>query len=137
MIRTFVIQKVFYWYSLFSYLCKTKVKWNSAKINYKYLLNKIVVSHTSIRYSHGIYKCITIWCVLELVRNGLLIAYLLRDLWDAIFTGYLSFWRYNLVQLLFNCISSGFPMALPMTHGTCRIYACCSVVLSLPLFHRR
>ena len=104
-IRTFVIQKVFYWYSVFLYLCITKVK-----INYNYLLNNIVVSHTSIRYNHGIYELyMNIWInyifiiiyefdAFELLRTSLLIAYLLRDLWDAIFVCYLSVQRYNSVS---------------------------------------
>ena len=99
MIRTFVIQKVFLLvFTIFIFIAKQRSKWNSRNINYNYLLNKIVGSHTSIRYSHGIYECITIWCVFELVRTSLLIDYLLRDLWDAIFIGYLSFQRYNSVD---------------------------------------
>ena len=47
MARNLVIQKIFYWYSLFLYLCKTKVKMKLSKMNYSYLLNKIVVSHIS------------------------------------------------------------------------------------------
>ena len=59
---------------------KQKSKWNSGKTNYSYLLNKIVVSHTITMHDHGIYECITVWCVFELLRTSLLIAYLLRDL---------------------------------------------------------
>ena len=60
-------------------------------------MNKIV-NHTSIRFNLGIYECIKIWCVFKLVRTSLLIAYLLRDLWVAIFIVYLSFRRYNSVD---------------------------------------
>ena len=103
-----LFRRYFYWYSLFLYLCKTKVKMKliAGKINYNYLLNKIVISLTSIRYNHDIYECITIWCVFELVRTSLLIAYLLRDLWDAISIGYLSVRRYNSV----NSFSIAYPV---------------------------
>ena len=56
---------------------------------------------------NGIYECITIWCVFELLRTSLLIAYLLRDLWDAISIGYLSVRRYNSV----NSFSTAYPVA--------------------------
>ena len=120
-LRLRVIQNVFLLvYHYFYIYTKQRSKWNSGKINYNYLLNKIVVSHTSRRCNHGIYECITIWCVIELLRTSLLIAYLLRDLWDAIFIGYLSI-AYLLV----------FSMPLLMPHGMWRINSCCSVVLSL------
>ena len=92
--RYFICIHYFYIYA------KQRSKWNSGKINYNYLLNKIVISHTSIRYNHGIYECITIWCVFELQRTSLLIAYLSRDLWDTIFIGYLAVRRYNPVNFL-------------------------------------
>ena len=41
----------------------------------------------------------------ELVRTSLLIAYLVRDLWDAIFIGYLSVRGYNSV----NFVSTAYP----------------------------
>ena len=74
---------------------KQRLKLNSGKINHNYLLNKIFVSHTSVMFNHGIYECITIWWLFELVRTSLLIVYLLGDLWDAIFICYLSVRSYN------------------------------------------
>ena len=40
-------------------------------------------------------------------------------------------------QLLFNCVSSAFPMPLLTAHGMCLIHAYCSGVLSLHLSRRR
>ena len=90
---------------------KQRSKLNSGKINYSYLLNKMVVSHTSTMHDHhGIYECITVWCVFELLPTSLLIAYLLRDLWDAIFRLLIGS-EIQFGQLLFNCASSGFSNA--------------------------
>ena len=47
MAKKLVIQKVFCWYSLFYIYAKQRSKCNSGKINYSYLLNKIVVRHMS------------------------------------------------------------------------------------------
>ena len=116
---------------------KQRSKWTSGKINYSYLLYKIVVSHTSVMYNHGIYECITIWYVFELLLTILLIAYLLRDLWHAIFIGYLSVQRYNSVNSFSIVYPVDFQMPLLMPHGMCWIHSCCSGVLSLHLSHRR
>ena len=115
---------------------KQRSKWNSGKINYSYLLNKIMVSHTSTMHDHCIYECIRVWCVFELVRTSLLIANILRDLWDAIFRLLIGL-EIQFGQLLFNCLSSGFPNASAYATFMCQILACCSGVLSLHLSRRK
>ena len=81
-IGTFVIQKVFLLvFTIFIFMQNKGQNETRVKLIIITYLNKIVVSHND----HGIYECIIIWCVLELVRTSLLIAFLLRDLWDEIF----------------------------------------------------
>ena len=90
---------------------KQWLKLNSGKINYSYLLNKWLVTQVQfLNYEHGIYECITVWCVFELLPTSLLIDYLLRDLWDAIFR-LLNGSEIKFGQFLFNCVSSGFTNA--------------------------
>ena len=61
-IRTFVIQKLFLLvFTNFIFMQNKGQNETQVEINYNYLLNKIIVSHRSIRYNHGIYECITIW----------------------------------------------------------------------------
>ena len=135
-IRIFDIQKVFYWCWLFFIFMQNKGQYEIQVklITITYRTKWLLVTQVWGK-NHGIYECIKIWCVFELIRTRLLIAYLLRDLWDAIFMVYLSFQRYNSV----NFFSTVYPMlqSLLMPHGMCRIYACCSVVLSLHLLHWR
>ena len=80
--------------------------------------------------NHGIYECITIWCVFELVRTSLLIAVLLRDLWDAIFIVYWSFRRYNgstSFQLRIQWFSNG--AAYATWHvSNLRLLLCCALI---------
>ena len=78
-------------------------------ITIAYWIKLLLVTVVSVMYNHGIYECITVWCVVEFLRTSLLIAYLLRDLWDAIlFYRLLIGSEIQFCQLLFNCVSSGF-----------------------------
>ena len=95
-IRTCVIQKVFLLvFTIFIFMQnkgqnETKVK----LITITYWIKLLLVTRVWGK-NHVIYECITIWCVFELVHPSLLIAYLLKDLWDTIFIVYLSFRRHN------------------------------------------
>ena len=84
-------------------------------------------------YKHGIYEYVTIRCVFELVCTSLLIAYLLRELWDAMFIGYFSVRRYNSV----NSFSIVYPVVFNATayatwHVTnSRLLLCCALITCL------
>ena len=102
-------------------------------ITITYWIKLLLVTRVFVKI-HGMYECITSWCVFELVRTSLLIAYLLGDLWDAIFIYWLLIVsEMQFYRLLFNFVYSHPPMSLFMPHSMCRIYACCSVVLSIAL----
>ena len=130
-----IFRRYFVGVHYFFYLCKTKVK-NETKvklITITYWIKWLLVTRVFVQI-HGMYECITSWCVLELLRTSLLIAYLLSDLWDVIFIyRLLIVSEMQFCRLLFNCVYSDPPMSLFMPHGMCRIYACCSVVLSIAL----
>ena len=124
-IRTFVIQKEFLLvFTIFIFMQNKSQNETQVKlITITYWIKLLLV--LPIRYNHGIYECITVWSVFELLCTSLLIAYLLRDLWDAIFRLLIGS-ETQFGQLLFNCVSSGLPMPLLMPHLMCRIHDCCS-----------
>ena len=138
-IRTFLIPKVFLLvFTIFIFMQNKGQNETQVKlIAITYWIKWLLVIQVLVKI-HGMYECITSWCVLELVRTSELIAYLLRDLCDAIFIHRLLIGSETLFgQLLINCVSSGFPMSLLMPPDMGQVYACCSVVGSLHWFHRR
>ena len=108
---------------------KQRSKWNSGKINYNYLLNKFVVSHTSVMYSHGIYVCITIWCVqiaMYKFTDFLPIERFMRcNIYRLLIGSEIQFG-----QLIFNCISSGFTKCHCLCHMACVKFTLVALVCS-------
>ena len=105
------------------------------KINYSYLLNKIMVSHTSTIRDHGIYECITVWCVFELLRTTVYWLPTYWEIYEMQYLGYLSVRRYNSVNSFSIAYTVVFQMPQFMPHGMCPVHACYSGVLCLHLSH--
>ena len=90
---------------------KQRSKWNSGKINYSYLFNKIVVSHTStmIMVSMNVLQ-------FDVCSNCYVLVYWLPIYWEIYemqYLGYLSVRRYNLV----NSFSTAYPVVFQMPHS--------------------